>query len=183
MIRSIVISGAMLPGPAALTGAERVEFDAVMPDLVIATDDPRASDVVRLLQQHHEFALSCSPPEFVFALDVDGLEQPTVTFCSARRKGELLAVGALMELDPKHAEIKSMHTSGAARGQGVGAAMLEHLVHLARQRGYERISLETGSQLEYEPARALYARAGFRVCGPYAGYPDSGHSVFMALML
>ena len=154
-----------------------------MSGVVIGPDDPRADDVAMLLEQHHEFALACSPPEFVFALDVDGLAQPIVTFCSARRDGELLAVGALMELDAEHAEIKSMHTSGAARGQGVGAAMLEHLVELARQRGYQRISLETGSQLEYEPARALYAKAGFRECGPYAGYPDSGHSVFMTLTL
>ena len=154
-----------------------------MPDVVIGPDDPRADDVVMLLEQHHEFALSCSPREFVFALDVDGLAQPTVTFCTARRDGELLAVGALLELDVEHAEIKSMHTSGAARGQGIGAAMLEHLLQLAHQLGYRRVSLETGSQLEYEPARALYTRAGFRPCGPYAGYPDSGHSVFMTLTL
>jgi putative acetyltransferase len=43
--------------------------------------------------------------------------------------------------------------------------------------------LETGSQVEYEPARAMYSNAGFEVCGPYAGYPDSGHSVFMTLAL
>ena len=154
-----------------------------MHGLVIAPDDPRADDVATLLQQHHAFSLSCSPPEFSFALDIDGLAQPAVTFCTARQDGELLAVGALMELDARHAEIKSMHTTRAARGQGVGAAMLEHLLELARSRGYERVSLETGAQPEFEPARAMYARAGFEVCGPYAGYPDSGYSVFMTLVL
>ena len=160
-----------------------VGFDAAMPGVVIGPDDPRADDVVTLLEQHHEFSLSCSPAEFVFALDVEELAQPSVTFCSARLDGELLAVGALLELDAEHAEIKSMHTTGAARGRGIGAAMLEHLLQLARERGYQRVSLETGSQLEYEPARAMYATAGFQVCGPYAGYPDSGHSIFMTRAL
>ena len=151
--------------------------------LVITTDDPRADDVRALLACHLEFARSCTPPEFVFALDVEGLVQPAMTVCSARCDGLLVAVGALKELDPRHGELKSMHTSATARGRGVGAAMIEHLVGLARRRGYERLSLETGSQVEFEPARALYGRAGFTVCGPFENYPDSAHSIFMTLTL
>lgn len=163
--------------------ASSAQLDAEMPGIVIAPDDPRAGDVTALLERHLEFARSCTSPDFVFALDVDGLVQPAVTVCSARRDGLLLAVGALKELDPSHGELKSMHTSAAARGQGVGAAMVEHLVGLARRRSYDRVSLETGSQVEFEPARALYARAGFVVCGPFADYPDSANSVFMTLTL
>ena len=148
-------------------------------DLVIAADDPRAPDVTALLQRHLEFAHETTPAEFVFALDVDGLADPAVTFCSARRGGELLGVGALKELDASHGELKSMHTAAVARGQGIGAAVVEHLVELARRRGYDRVSLETGSQDAFAPARALYARTGFVVCGPFADYPDSPTSVFM----
>ena len=154
-----------------------------MSNLVIAADDPRAPDVVALLQRHLQFAHETTPAEFVFALDVDGLAQPAVTFCSARRDGELLAVGALKELDARHGELKSMHTASTARGRGIGAAVIAHLVDLARARGYARVSLETGSQDAFAPARALYERAGFVVCGPFADYPDSANSVFMTRRL
>lgn len=150
-----------------------------MSDLVIASDDPRAPDVTALLQRHLEFARSTTPPEFVFALDIDALVSPAITFCSARRAGVLLGVGALKELDPVHGELKSMHTVAAARGQGIGAALVDHLVQLARRRGYRRVSLETGSQDAFAAARALYAAAGFTTCGPFADYPDSPSSVFM----
>ena len=151
--------------------------------LVIAPDDPLAGDVAALLDRHLDFARSCTSPGFVFALDADELVQPDVTFCSARRDGQLMAVGALKELDASHGELKSMHTSAEARGCGVGTAMVEHLVGLARRRGYARVSLETGAQVEFEPARNLYARAGFVVCGPFASYPDSTNSIFMRLVL
>ena len=154
-----------------------------MTDLVIADDDPRAPDVTALLHRHLEFAHETTPPEFVFALDVDGLVHPAVTFCSARRDGQLLGVGALKELDATHGELKSMHTAVAARGQGIGAAVVEHLVDLARRRGYARLSLETGSQDAFAPARALYERTGFVVCGPFGDYPDSSNSVFMTRRL
>ena len=150
-----------------------------MSDVVIAPDDPRAPDVTALLVRHLELMRATTPAEFVFALDVTGLVDPAITFCSARRDGVVVAVGALKELDATHGELKSMHTAVAARGQGIGAAVVEHLVDLARRRGYARLSLETGSQDAFAPARALYARTGFVVCGPFGDYPDSTNSVFM----
>ena len=151
--------------------------------LLIAPDDPLAGDVAALLDRHLDFARSCTSPGFVFALDADELVQPDVTFCSARRDGQLMAVGALKELDASHGELKSMHTSSEARGCGVGTAMVEHLVRLARRRGYARVSLETrragGVRAGPEPLRG----AGFVVCGPFANYPDSTNSIFMRLAL
>jgi len=116
-------------------------------------------------------------------MDVDGLLDPAVTFFSFRAGGTLLAVGALKQLDPQHAEIKSMHTAQDARGRGVGRQMLEHLIAVARERGYRRLSLETGSMASFAPARALYARAGFNVCGPFADYRESPNSTYMTLRL
>lgn len=92
----------------------------------ISADDPRRPDVRALLEQHLALALSTTPPEHSFALGVDGLLDPAITFCSYRVDGELLGIGALKRLDAEHAEIKSMHTSQAARGRGVGRAMLGH---------------------------------------------------------
>ncbi len=150
---------------------------------LISVDDPRRADVRALLERHLAFALSASPPEHSFALDVDGLLDPAITFYSLRAGGELLGVGALKQLDPWHGEIKSMHTAQAARGRGVGRAMLSHLLGVARSRGYRRVSLETGTMAEFAPARALYASAGFTACGPFGGYRPSGDNCFMTLPL
>jgi len=48
----------------------------------------------------------------------------------------------------------------------------------ARRRGYARVSLETGSQDFFAPARRLYERHGFVECGPFGDYVLDPHSVF-----
>jgi putative acetyltransferase len=155
-----------------------------MNGLVIAADDPRSPDVQELLHTHLTFAASQSPPEDVHALDTDGLLAPEVSFYSAREAGgRLLGIGAMKELDPGHGEIKSMHTALSARGKGVGTAMLDHLLTVARNRNYARVSLETGTMEAFAPARSLYLASGFEECPPFAGYWDSPHSVCMTLQL
>jgi putative acetyltransferase len=149
----------------------------------ISADDPRAPDVRALLRRHLEFARATTPPEGVFALDAEGLLDPAVTLFSLREDGELIAVGALRELDGRHGELKSMHTATAARGRGAGTAILEHIIGVAAGRGYERLSLETGSMAAFGPARALYARAGFTPCDPFGSYQPSPTSTFMTLRL
>jgi putative acetyltransferase len=150
---------------------------------VIAIDDPRASDVRALIAGHLTFAHEHTPPADVHALDLSGLLDPAVTFYSARRDGELLGIGALKEIDPSHGELKSMHTAAAARRNGVGRAMVDHLVRVAVERGYTRVSLETGTMDAFEPARSLYRAAGFTPCGPFDGYVLSPSSAFMTRTL
>jgi putative acetyltransferase len=106
-----------------------------------------------------------------------------ISFFSARRRGRLLAIGALRELDKSHGELKSMHTAAEARGQGIGRALLGHLVSVAVTRGYERLSLETGTLAAFEPARSLYAGAGFAVCEPFGEYRISPNSLCMTMVL
>jgi putative acetyltransferase len=154
-----------------------------VPEGEIAVDDPRAEDIRLLLEHHLELSYAISPPEDVHALDLEGLLQPDVSFFSFRRDGALLGIGALKRLDDDHAELKSMHVVEAARGAGVGRAMVEHLIGVARSGGFSRVSLETGSMTDYAPARALYAQAGFTSCGPFADYRLSPHSTFMTLLL
>jgi putative acetyltransferase len=114
---------------------------------------------------------------------VGDLVNPSITFVSARNGCQLLAVGALREIDDEHGEIKSMHTSHAARGQGIGASVLTYLVDIARERAYRRVSLETGSDSMFVPARSLYAKAGFVLCEPFGDYRESPTSTYMTLEL
>jgi putative acetyltransferase len=144
----------------------------------IGVDDPNAEDVRELLRRHMEFARDNTPPEDVHALEVNQLVDPGVTFYSYRRDGELLAVGALKQLDGRHAELKSMHTAAEARRSGV-----EHLIGAARDHGFRRVSLETGSTQAFAAARSLYAQAGFTPCGPFGDYPPGRGNTFMTLPL
>lgn len=149
----------------------------------ITTDDPGAGDVRELLRHHLEFAHSHSPPEDVHAMTMGALLDPSVSFFSYRRGGALLAVGALKRIGDDQAELKSMHTALVARGQGIGRAMLAHLLAVARECGFRRVSLETGSTPAFAPARALYASKGFTACDPFGDYRPSHYSTFMTLNL
>lgn len=149
----------------------------------IDVDDPRAPDVMALLDEHLRSMHELSPAESVHALDVSGLMVPAITFFTAREEGTLLACGALLQLDAEHGEIKSMRTPSARRRRGAGRAMLHHIVSVARARGYARLSLETGSADAFAPAHRLYESAGFARCGPFGEYTLDPNSVFMTLEL
>jgi putative acetyltransferase len=150
---------------------------------VIEIEDPRNPEVRGLLERHLAFCHATTPLEHAFALDLDGLLEPSVAMFALRHEGKLLGVGALKELDRTHGEIKSMHTEAQARGTGVGRAIVEHLLAVAGRRGYSRVSLETGTMEAFAPARALYTSAGFVPCGPFADYTDSPDNTFMTLSL
>ena len=151
--------------------------------VVITVDDPRADDVRTLLERHLSFSALLSPVEHVHALDLDGLLDASVTFFSARGDAGLLGFGALKELDASHGELKSMHVTEVARGQGIGRALLDHLLTVAVDRGYTRVSLETGTMDAYAPARALYRNAGFKPCAPFGEYTANLYSMCMSLEL
>lgn len=150
----------------------------------IEREDPTTPDIVALLEQHLADMYATSPAESVHALDVEALRKPCIAFFSARDDaGLLLGVGALAELDRTQGEIKSMRTAPSARGQGVAAAVLARLLDLARDRGYVRVSLETGSQDFFAAAHRLYERHGFRPCEPFGAYRPDPHSRFYTLAL
>jgi putative acetyltransferase len=152
-------------------------------DLIIAAADPNAHDVRALLERHLTFARDQSPPEHVHALHTEAWADPGLTLFGARRDGSLLGVGAIRRLDDTHAELKAMHTRAEARGEGVGRAMLTHLLRVAEAGGYQRVSLETGTMDAFAPARALYRQAGFRPCPPFGPYTVNPYSVCMTLVL
>ena len=151
--------------------------------LTIRQDDLRGPEIIALLEEHLALMVAVTPPESVHALDLAGLRAPEVTAWTAWRGAALVGCGALKELASDHGEIKSMHTAASVRGEGVGAAMLAHILGVARGRGYRRVSLETGAMAAFAPARSLYRRHGFAACPPFGDYTDDPNSVFMTRTL
>ena len=150
-----------------------------MSPLEIKVDDLRSPQTAGLLAEHLRQLAEVSPPESRHALNLEGLRQANITFWSAWRERELAGVGALKELDAAHGEIKSMRTAATHQRTGVATALLEHIVAEAKRRGYQRLSLETGSMAYFEPAHRLYRKSGFHECPPFAGYVADPNSVFM----
>jgi DNA-binding MarR family transcriptional regulator/GNAT superfamily N-acetyltransferase len=62
---------------------------------------------------------------------------------------------------PGSAQLRMLYVEPAARGQGVGAALVAQAVSFARDKGYERMRLWTHTN--QESARKLYAGAGFAI--------------------
>ena len=146
----------------------------------VAVEPPVAADVIALLTEHLEEMHATSPPESVHALDLDRLRADDIVFVTARdADGTMLGCGALKLHDADLAEIKSMRTTAAARGRGVATSVLLSLLDLARQRGIGQVSLETGAEDHFIPARRLYERHGFVPCGPFADYTADPLSVYL----
>jgi putative acetyltransferase len=149
----------------------------------ITLDDLSGPEIRALLEEHLNSMYSLSPPESVHALDLDALRKPEISLWTAWSGTQLLGCGALKELNARHGEIKSMRTAIAHRRKGVARVILTHLVEEAQKRRYARLSLETGSQSDFEPARRLYESFGFEYCPPFEGYVDDPNSVFMTKIL
>ena len=154
------------------------------PDLMdIEIDDLSRVAVHELLAEHLADMSATSPRESVHALDLTGLSDPAVTVWTLWSDGAVLGCAALKELSNVEGEIKSMRTSTAARGRGVATRLLTHLIDEARRRGYDRLSLETGSQDFFAPARRLYTRHGFVACPPFGDYLSDPNSTYLTLAL
>src|SRR5262245_284376 len=149
----------------------------------IEIDDLQHPAIHALLSEHLQNMHELSPPESVHALNLEGLQAPEITFWTAWENGLLLGCGALKELDEKHGEIKSMRTPLAHRRKGAGRAILAHIIEVAQGRGYERLSLETGTVEAFKPAQRLYESFGFSYCGPFSDYREDPNSAFMTLRL
>ena len=138
-----------------------------------ASDEARALIALHLAGMHEN-----SPPEDVHALGVEALRVPGVHFFVARGSDGVLGMGALKDLGDGTGELKSMRVLDAARGQGVGFAMLTHLLGVARSLGLRTVFLETGTGPAFIAAHRLYERSGFTRCGPFGDYQPSDFSVF-----
>ena len=136
-----------------------------------------------LLAEHLAVMQQNSPPDSVYALDLSGLLMPNISVWTAWEGDELMGIGALKQLSPSAGEIKSMRTDSRHLRKGVGLAILDHIIAVARQRGYRRLSLETGSGDEFEAALGLYRKRGFTNGEPFGDYVASDFNQFLHLKL
>ena len=129
-----------------------------------------------LLKQSHDLMQQLFMPEDNFFLGFDALCSPDVYFVTARDGTEMLATGALVQMEG-YCEIKLMFTSAKARRRGAGAAILRALEDHARNLGFTLLRLETGAALE--SAIRLYERQGFTRCARFGDYTPNEVSVYM----
>lgn len=145
----------------------------------IKIDDLTHPNVRSLVQTHRNEMARRNNAVISHALNLDELQANDVTFFSVWEGETLTGCGAVKELDKTHGEIKSMHTARLFRRRGVSAALLYHMIKVAGERGYKRLSLETHPGEDYKPARKLYERFGFEYCEPFGDYEEHDYSVFM----
>ena len=148
-------------------------------EIVITNENSLTDELGQILQAHWLFCTSSTPIEHVYALDASKLFSPDITVFGARIDGELVGVGAMRRLDTEHAELKSMHILAKSRGLGVGKAMVAHIEEFARRSGIERMSLETGTNDAFRPARELYKSLGYQSCDAFGDYVLSEDNMCM----
>ncbi len=145
----------------------------------IRVDDLSGEASRALVARHLRGMHETSPPDSVFALDIDALLEPGVTFWTGWVGDEIACMGALKRLDSRNGEIKSMRVVDAFLGKGAGRAMLHHVMWQARNGGLSTLWLETGSASAFTPALKLYESEGFSFCGPFGDYVENPFSRFM----
>ena len=147
-----------------------------MTPVVVRATDPR---VMPLIAVHLELMRASSPACSIHAMEAADLDEAGVRFVAVFDGDEAVAMGALKEVSGGHGELKSMHVRRDWRGRGLADRVLAVLLDEARAGGMTRVSLETGSQEVFGPARAFYGRHGFSSCGPFEGYGPDPNSHFM----
>ena len=152
-------------------------------NIVVRQDDLSSVESQSIVREHMAGMLQNTPLESVHALPLHKLQQDHVTFWTAWVGSVLCGCGALQRLDHKQGEVKSMRTREKFLRQGVGQAVLSRIVAEAQSRGWERLSLETGSAASFAAARSMYMKNGFEICGPFGDYKLDPHSVFMTKQL
>ena len=148
--------------------------------IVITAEKSLTDELAQVLQAHWLFCTSSTPIEHVYALDASQLFTSDITVFGARIDGELVGVGAMRKLDAHHAELKSMHTLAKSRGLGIGKAIVLHIEDFATSQGIKRLSLETGTNDAFRPARKLYKSLGYIECEAFGEYILSDDNMCMS---
>ena len=145
--------------------------------LQIGPEDPRELYLAALLAEADAYSRSLYPDESRNPADAAFLAGPGVQFLVARAGGAAVGCGALVLLGGGAGEVKRLVVRAAARGQGVGRALLAAIEAAAEREGLACLLLETGPR--NEAALGLYRRSGYRERPPFGSHRANPHSVFM----
>jgi len=151
--------------------------------LILSRESPLTEDLELLFLRHTADMHADTPPESIHMMPREDLVDPDIDFFVLREAGRPIGMGAIKRIAPGHGEVKSMHVLAEERGRGLARHVVELLIAHAREAGYQRLSLETGTQPTFIAARALYGRVGFVECGPFGSYRLDPNSVYMTLDL
>ena len=126
-------------------------------------------DASKLIEELDRVLGALYDPEQRHGLSIEQVFQPNVRFFVARLGEEAVGCGAVALFD-EYAEVKRMYTREAARGRGVGKALLARIEREARDAAKPILRLETGT---YQAAAiGLYEGCGFRACGAFGPYAE-----------
>lgn len=145
--------------------------------LVVAPETADQPEVAALLAQADARSASLYPAESRHGMSVAALVAAEVRLFVARLDGAAVGCGGYAKLAAAAAEVKRLFVDPAARGLGVGWALMQAVERAAVEEGVSRLWLETGIK-SYEALR-LYRRLGFVECGPFGCYGPDPLSVFM----
>ena len=143
----------------------------------IAIESPLSDDVRALVTALNEFTFGLTPAEYRHHMTVEQMAQADTTLFVARdESGAALGMGALRRHANGVGEVKRMFVRPEARGKRIGEAILAHIEALAREEGFTRLVLETGSN--FDAARRVYERGAFVTCDGVLDYPPSAWTTF-----
>lgn len=153
-----------------------------MTDLVIRPAEPR--DAKEILAMITELAVFEKEPDAVLATEADLLRDgwgPTPKFeaLMAERGGQILGFALFFSSystweGREGIYLEDLYVRDAARGLGVGRALIARIAQLVAARGGKRLDL---SVLTWNPAREVYDRLGFEHKSDWTGYRLTGDAL------
>jgi len=146
--------------------------------VVVREESPDQPEVRDLLLQLDAHMSSLYPPESNHLLGIDALLQPGVRFFVARQQGTARGCGALKLENDGSAEVKRMYVDPAARGLGIGKALMRAIEDAAQRASVRTLRLETG--IHQPEAIGLYVASGFGEVGAFPPYQPDPFSRFFA---
>ncbi len=105
---------------------------------------------------------------------------PNGAFILAEDDGQYVACIGVRRFADDIGEIKRLYVVPAARGTGLGRALVERIIDVAREMGYRSLLLDTLPFMK--EAQALYLSLGFKPTDAYRFNPVAG-SAFLQLEL
>ena len=138
--------------------------------LATPVTDPIADELLGEYFDSRELGM---PGYRTFRPDPAAFSPPAGVFLVAEQDGAPVGCGGVRMLSPVRGEIKHLWMRPAARGSGLGRALLAELERRAASLGARDIVLDTNERLA--AAQALYRSAGYSDVEPYNDNPNATH--------